>query len=80
MDILEKIVAYKHIEVGGRKHLVSTKSLERSKYFNRPTLSLKAALLNPEKSGIIAEFKRHSPSKNQSWRIWYFLFDGCQIL
>ncbi len=63
MDILERIVAYKHIEVGGRKHLISTKSLERSKYFNRPTLSLKASLLNPQKSGIIAEFKRHSPSK-----------------
>ncbi len=63
MDILERIVAYKHIEVGGRKHLVSTKSLERSKYFDRPTLSLKASLLNPERSGIIAEFKRHSPSK-----------------
>ena len=63
MDILERIVAYKHIEVGGRKQLVSTKSLERSRYFNRPTLSLKASLLNPQKSGIIAEFKRHSPSK-----------------
>ena len=63
MDILERIIAYKHIEVGGRKQLVSTKSLERSKYFDRPTLSLKAALLNPNKSGIIAEFKRYSPSK-----------------
>lgn len=63
MDILEKIVGYKRIEVGGRKQLVSTKSLERSQYFNRPTLSLKKALLNPQKSGIIAEFKRHSPSK-----------------
>ena len=63
MDILERIVAYKHIEVGDRKQRIATKSLERSKYFDRPTLSLKAALLNPEKSGIIAEFKRHSPSK-----------------
>ena len=63
MDILERIVAYKHIEVGGRKQVVTTKSLERSQYFNRPTLSLKASLLNPKKSGIIAEFKRHSPSK-----------------
>jgi len=63
MDILERIIAYKKIEVGGRKQLVTTKSLERSQYFNRPTLSLKASLLNPEKSGIIAEFKRHSPSK-----------------
>ena len=63
MDILERIIAYKHVEVGDRKHRISTKSLERSRYFNRPTLSLKDALLNPGKSGIIAEFKRHSPSK-----------------
>jgi indole-3-glycerol phosphate synthase len=63
MDILERIIAYKHIEVGSRKQLVPTKSLERSQHFGRSTLSLKAAILNPEKSGIIAEFKRHSPSK-----------------
>lgn len=63
MDILEKIIAWKQIEVGNNKQLVPTRSLERSMHFNRPTLSLKAALLNPNKSGIIAEFKRHSPSK-----------------
>jgi len=63
MDILEKIIAYKHIEVGNRKQLISTKSLERSRHFSRSPLSLKATLFNPQKSGIIAEFKRHSPSK-----------------
>ena len=63
MDILEKIVAHKQIEVGGRKQLVSTKQLERSQYFTREVISLKTFLLRPDKSGIIAEFKRYSPSK-----------------
>ncbi|MEM1124078.1 MAG: indole-3-glycerol phosphate synthase TrpC [Bacteroidota bacterium] len=63
MDILERIVAYKHIEVGGQKQLVSSRSLERSQYFDKPTVSLKKALLDSKKSGIVAEFKRHSPSK-----------------
>ena len=52
MNILDRIIAYKYIEVGDRKQRISTKSLERSKYFDRSTLSLKANLLNPEKSGI----------------------------
>ena len=63
MDILERIVAHKKIEVGGRKQLVSTKQLERSQHFGRPVYSLKEFLLHPDKSGIIAEFKRYSPSK-----------------
>ena len=63
MDILEKIVAHKKIEVGGRKQLTTTKQLERSKHFNRKVHSLKEYLLCPDKSGIIAEFKRYSPSK-----------------
>lgn len=63
MDILDKIMAYKKVEVGDRKQRIPIWSLERSQYFDRPTLSLKTALLNPKKSGIIAEFKRYSPSK-----------------
>lgn len=36
--------------------------MERSRYFARQPLSLKAQLLRPELSGIIAEYKRRSPS------------------
>lgn len=63
MTILDKIIAYKKIEVEVRKQKTSIVELERSVYFTSPTLSLKAHLLNPTKSGIIAEHKRKSPSK-----------------
>jgi len=63
MDILDRIVAHKKIEIGGRKQLVSTKQLERSRHIDRTVHSLKEFLLRPDKSGIIAEFKRYSPSK-----------------
>ncbi len=63
MTILEKIVAYKREEVARNKELVSIETLEQSLYFALPCLSLKHFLQHPEKSGIIAEFKRKSPSK-----------------
>lgn len=63
MTILDKIIAYKHEEVAERKSLVPKKKLEKSIYFKTPSVSLKKYLLRPDKSGIIAEFKRHSPSK-----------------
>ena len=63
MDILEKIIAHKQKEVAERKSLFPTKLLEKSIYFKGPTVSLKKYLLRPDKSGIIAEFKRKSPSK-----------------
>jgi indole-3-glycerol phosphate synthase len=63
MNILEKIVAQKRIEVGERKSLIPTALLEKSIYFNSPTVSLKSYLLRKDKTGIIAEFKRKSPSK-----------------
>jgi len=37
--------------------------LEKSLYFSSPTVSLKKYLSREDKSGIIAEFKRRSPSK-----------------
>jgi len=63
MNILEKITQHKIKEITERNELYSIKLLEKSIYFNSPTISLKKYLLREDKSGIIAEFKRKSPSK-----------------
>lgn len=64
MNILEQITIGKFKEVAERKFLVTSDQLEKSPLFIRDTLSLKDALLNRgAKPGIIAEFKRKSPSK-----------------
>ena len=62
MDILERIVKDKRIEVNLRKRLIPVSQLENSILFNRETISLANKLRN-SKSGIIAEHKRRSPSK-----------------
>ncbi|RQO29818.1 indole-3-glycerol phosphate synthase TrpC [Taibaiella sp. KBW10] len=62
MSILEKIVATKQAEVAERKALYPMLLLERSVYFDAPAVSLKEYVLRADKSGIIAEFKRRSPS------------------
>lgn len=61
--ILDKIVAYKKEEVRQRKALYSTDLLEQSIYFETPIVSLVEFLKRPGMQGIIAEFKRKSPSK-----------------
>jgi indole-3-glycerol phosphate synthase len=63
MTILDEIVLQKKREVEERKKRVAIKNLEQSVYFNSPVVSLKQALLSNTKSGIIAEYKRKSPSK-----------------
>lgn len=63
MNILDTIIEYKREEVKRKKIEVSNSDLERSAFFEKETLSLKEFLLNKEKTGIIAEFKRKSPSK-----------------
>lgn len=63
MNILEEIIAQKTYEVKERKELYPVKLLEKSLYFPTKTVSLKHYLLRSDKSGIIAEFKRKSPSK-----------------
>src|SRR6185369_12885871 len=45
------------------KEKVSLQVLEKSLPLLRTTLSLKQFLLDPSRTGIIAEFKRKSPSK-----------------
>jgi indole-3-glycerol phosphate synthase len=42
---------------------VPVADLEKRPFFGREVLSLRAGLLDPGKTGIIAEFKRRSPSK-----------------
>jgi indole-3-glycerol phosphate synthase len=64
MNILSQITLGKYKEVEEKKELVSVKSLENTEFFGRTTVSLKNALEHPGgKHGIIAEFKRKSPSK-----------------
>jgi indole-3-glycerol phosphate synthase len=62
MTILDKIIAEKQQEVSGKKREISIHQLEKSSYFSRQTISLKTAL-QQSNTGIIAEFKRKSPSK-----------------
>ena len=63
MNILEKIITHKKEEVEIRKMMVSEKELGQTIFFNRPCISLKQNLLKDNVTGIIAEFKRKSPSK-----------------
>lgn len=63
MNILDKIIAHKKIEVAERKAAVPAAVLEKTAFFDRHTLSLRDFLLDDSKTGIIAEFKRQSPSK-----------------
>lgn len=63
MNILEQIVAHKRKEVEQRKKEVDVKALEKERFFSRKTFSLKQFIADPNKTGIIAEYKRKSPSK-----------------
>ena len=63
MNILDKIIAQKKIEVAAAKEVASLQQLQQSPNFNRPVFSMKQFLLDEGKTGIIAEFKRKSPSK-----------------
>ncbi|MEO8764585.1 MAG: indole-3-glycerol phosphate synthase TrpC [Ginsengibacter sp.] len=63
MNILDTIVAKKKIEVADRKRNKSISELENRPFFKNKTLSFRDYLLRKDKTGIIAEFKRKSPSK-----------------
>ena len=63
MNILEEIIEYKKEEVRSRKSDVGIAELEKRELFSRPVLPLRDFLLDASRTGIIAEFKRRSPSK-----------------
>lgn len=71
MNILDKIIADKKKEIDLKKQLILASHLEKFPLFNRKTNSLATSLKNSN-SGIIAEHKRRSPSKdviNQSLNV-----------
>ena len=59
--MLEKIILHKQKEVALLKKEISIKSLKQQSFFKKETISFKDSIKNG--SGIIAEFKRKSPSK-----------------
>ncbi|WP_282057060.1 indole-3-glycerol phosphate synthase TrpC [Maribacter luteus] len=63
MNILDKIVKDKRVEVDLRKGLIPISQLETSVLFDRHSNSL-AQMLRTSSTGIIAEHKRRSPSKS----------------
>ncbi len=63
MNILDKIIADKRIEVDLKKSLIPVHYFERMPFYERKTISLTKKLRGSD-TGIIAEFKRRSPSKS----------------
>jgi indole-3-glycerol phosphate synthase len=63
LNILEEIISYKKEEIKSRKKESPVPYLENEPGFTRDIFSMKKFLLDPERTGIIAEFKRKSPSK-----------------
>lgn len=61
--ILDQIVIHKKQELLKTKQKISIKDLENTPLFERPCYSLHKHLKDANKTGIIAEFKRKSPSK-----------------
>ena len=62
-DILERIIQHKRALLPLKKGLMPAAVLERYPYFERKCNPLAESLREGKKTGIIAEFKRKSPSK-----------------
>lgn len=72
MNILQRIIADKKLEVALKKKVVPESVLRDQPLFSRATKSLSSRLA-ASTSGIIAEHKRRSPSKsviNQDAKLW----------
>lgn len=63
MNILDKIVAQKRIEVAQQQDYTSIEKLKTYDFFGKKVPSLKAYLQDEKHNGIISEYKRQSPSK-----------------
>jgi indole-3-glycerol phosphate synthase len=63
MNILDQIIDYKRKEVEERKSLYPVKLLEQSIFFPTQPVSMSKYIKREDLTGIIAEFKRKSPSK-----------------
>jgi indole-3-glycerol phosphate synthase len=63
MTILDQIIITKRKEIKASKALVSEEQLRAMPLYGRTCYRLTDSLQNPERTGIIAEFKRASPSK-----------------
>ncbi|NCC99467.1 MAG: indole-3-glycerol phosphate synthase TrpC [Bacteroidia bacterium] len=71
MTILDKIVANKRVELESYKQALPLEVLKMVPNFSRECLSMKQALVNSD-TGIIAEFKRRSPSRG-------FIHEGADV-
>ncbi len=63
MNILDQIIADKRKEIVQKKKFIPEMMLRNRKDFLEECASLKYTLLEEDATGIIAEFKRKSPSK-----------------
>lgn len=64
MDTLKKIIEYKKEEVESKKRSIPKEVLQRFPLFNRKPLSLASSVIHTP-AGVIAEYKRRSPSKKE---------------
>ncbi|MEM9837244.1 MAG: indole-3-glycerol phosphate synthase TrpC [Bacteroidota bacterium] len=64
MNILDKIIAAKHLEVASRRAVQPLEQLKERPLYDQTTLSLRQSIANSTNYGIIAEFKRKSPSQS----------------
>jgi|GEM_PF-6562475 len=64
MNILDTIVAAIKTELSLKKQVINEATLEKSALFDRQPISLKQNFLHSQ-IGILAEFKRRSPSKGE---------------
>ena len=62
-NILDEIIAVKQRQVEFEKADTPVSEWEKQAFFTRPVISLCDSLMNGDRTGIIAEFKRKSPSK-----------------